>query len=59
MFRPKTNCFQASVFKMLTLPKSIAVTLGRSAKGHHDLVKVAVSPFCFSLMAQSREESHN
>lgn len=41
MFRPKTNCSQAYVFTMLTLPKGIAVTLGRSAKGHHDLVELA------------------
>lgn len=41
MFKPKTNRSQAYVFKMLTLPKNITVTLGRRAKGHHDLVKLA------------------
>lgn len=41
MFRPKTNCSHAYVFKMLTLSKNIAVILDRSAKGHHDLVKLA------------------
>lgn len=41
MFKPKTNCSQAYVFKMLTLPKNITVTLGRRAKGHHDLVELA------------------
>lgn len=41
MFRPKTNRSQACVFKTLTLPKNIAVTLGRSAKGHRDLIELA------------------
>lgn len=41
MVRPKTNCSQACESKMLTLPKNIAVTLGRSAKGHRDLIKLA------------------
>lgn len=57
MFKPKTNCSQAYVFKMLTLPKNITVTLGRCAKGHHDLVKLAQF-LLFALAWWLRREPH-
>lgn len=53
MFRPKTNCSQAYVFKMLTLSKNIAVILDRSAKGYHDLVELA--QFVLSVLAYGSE----
>lgn len=55
MFRPKTNCSQAYVFKMLTLSKNIAVILDWSAKGYHDLVELAQFVLSVLATAQNRE----
>lgn len=49
MFRSKTNSSHAYVFKMLTLLKNTVMTLDRSAKGHHDFVRLAVLTFYFSV----------
>ena len=45
---------------MLTLPKYIAVTLGRSARGHHNLVRLAqcLLTVCFRLISQRGRVPH-